>query len=114
MDIGDCPKFQQLVACSVEKIVKAQTASSQSPQELHFRSEDEMSDGDFSGYDKPRPSGEENQGGNGENRPPRRGNVAGGDDSGDSAASSSSDNTSSALPDGRKFLGKKQISIDRC
>ena len=42
-DIGDCPKFQQLVACSVEKIVKAQTASAQSPRELHFRSEDAMS-----------------------------------------------------------------------
>ena len=42
-DIGDCPKFQQLVACSVEKIVKAQTASTQSPRELHFRSEDAMS-----------------------------------------------------------------------
>ena len=40
-DIGDCPKIQQLVARGVEKIVKAQTASAQSPRELHFSSEDE-------------------------------------------------------------------------
>ena len=53
-DIGDCPKFQQLVARGVAKIVKAQTASTRSPGELHFRSEDDeiMSEDNFSRYGK--------------------------------------------------------------
>ena len=79
VDMGDCPKFQQLVARGVERIVQARPAPSPSPprqQECTSRDLDSMSEDHFSGYDEPRPSREDTQGGDGGNIPPGGGNVA--------------------------------------
>ena len=109
--MGDCPKFQQLVARGVERIVQARPAPSPSPprrRESTSRGLDPMSEDHFSGYDEPRPSRRDTQGGNGGNIPPGGGNVAGGDDPGDSDSSCSCDDSSSSLPDLSKFLGRKK------
>ena len=54
--MGDCPKFQQLVARGVEPIVQAQPSPSSSPpqrRESTSRDLDPMSEDHFSGYDEP-------------------------------------------------------------
>ena len=111
VDMGDCPKFQQLVARGVERIVQARPAPSPSPprqRECTSRDLDPMSEDHFCGYDEPRPSREDTQGGDGGNIPPGGGNVAWGDDPGDSDSSSSSDDSSSSLPDLSTFLERKK------
>ena len=112
VDMGDSPKFQQLVAPGVEWIVQARPAPSPSPprrRESTSRDLDSMSEDHLSGYGEPRPSREDNQGGDGGNLRPGGGNVAGGDDPGDSDSSSSSHDSSSSLPDLRKFLGRQKF-----
>ena len=111
VDMGDCPKFQQLVARVVERIVQARQSPSPAPsrrRESTSRDLDPMSEDHFRGYDEPRPRREDNQGGDGGNIRPGGGDFAGGDDPGDSASSSSSDDSSSSLPALSKFLGRKK------
>ena len=111
MDMGDCPKVQQLVARGVERIVQARPATSPSPprrRESTSRDLDPMSEDHFTGDDEPRPSCEDRQGVDGGNIPPVGGKIAGGDDPGNSDSSSSSDDSSSSLPDLSKYLGWKK------
>ena len=111
VDMGDCPKFQQLVARGVERIVQAQAAPSPSPTRLRgstSRDLDPMSEDHFSGYNEPQPSQEDKQGGDGINIPPDGGNGVGGDDPGDSDSSCSSNDSSSSPPDLSKFLRRKK------
>ena len=95
----------------MERIVQARPAPSPSPprrRESTSRDLDPMSEDHFCGYDEPRPSREDNQGGDWGNIPPGGGNVAGGDDPGDSDSSSSSDGPPSSLPDLSNFLARKK------